>query len=146
MLVSTVKLQLRQFLLQPSCDSVFFFPAFSSADCVSWPFVQAFLSTAEVTSGSFDFPSLRIFGVCGLELLLHLYISEAGNQRFISPSALFFCCCCSVHRACVYSNFIFAWRNVETRSLKASCKIQVAVVNSQIVHVCKNCKMWLGVY
>jgi hypothetical protein len=52
---------LRQFLLQPFWGSVFFFfPAFSSVSCVSWPFVQAFLSTAEATSCSFNFPSLRI--------------------------------------------------------------------------------------
>ncbi len=122
----------------------FFSPAFSSVSCVSWPFVQVFLSTAEATSGSFN-PLSKGFDVWGFELLLRLYISEAGNRRFVSPSALSFCCCCSFHRACVYSNFISAWRNVETRSFKASCKTQVSAVNSLIVHVCKICKMWWGV-
>jgi hypothetical protein len=92
----------------------------------------------------FPLPISKDFDVWGLELLLRLYFSEAGNWRFISPSALSFCC--SLHRVYVYSNIISAWRNVETRSLKASCKTQISVVNSLIVYVCQICKMWSGVY
>ncbi len=63
---------------------------------------QLKLQEAVSTSLSKDFD-------VGFELPLRLYISEAGNRRLVSPSALSFCCCCSsFHRACVYSNFISA--------------------------------------
>lgn len=123
-------------------EVLFFFPCIFERQLCFLTFCAGVSLNRWSYKRQFQLPLSKDFDVWGFKLLLHLYISEAGNRRFVYPSALSFCCCCSFHRACVYSNFISAWRNVETRLFKASWKTQVSAVNSLIVHVCKICKMW----